>query len=567
MFLSLQAARGVERVSANMRRLLYGYNAVLTGLLLLAILGLINVLAYVHVPPFTLFSKQIDWTPSQLYTLSPASTEILQKEVIGSVEVLVLMPQSTPIVADIRRLIENVRQYNKNVSAEYISPDANSREFRKIFSQYSPLITSSGALRERDLMERRVGVIVIYRQEGKEDAQFIPYRELFTEPTDPNSSYRMIFKGEDMLMRTLRKLIEKEPTKVYFTKGHGELPLHEETVGRIPGARGGDLAELTRQLEGRRPYQFKEVALGPDGGTGLEDADVVVVARPTVRFAPKAVEALRRYVKPTGTSKKGKLIVLLDTRARSGEMLKTGLEGLLREFNVKVGNDRILSLAADKPEEMIVTGNPRSDNRVTQAFNPRLPTTRGFFFHEPRRVEAAQVNAPTLQVDLVLITAGGHPVYEETNLTASAVDLRNAYIKRWESGEVPNDRRPRDRVPVAVGVSETVPRSGLPRGHQPVKGDAVPQVMVFGDASWLTSRAIAARGGASNLDLFDSCVSWLRGRYGLGKGVADPKQVTEFTLRGKVAPNQVSRLQWLPLWLLLITIAGLGGGIWLIRRR
>lgn len=565
MFLSLQAARGVERVSANMRRLLYGYNAVLTGLLLLAILGLVNVLAYVHVPPFTLLSKQIDWTPSQLYTLSPASVEILEKEVTGSVEILVLMPLSTPLVADIKRLIDNVRQHNKNINAEYVSPDANSREFRKIFSQYSTLMTSSGMLRDRDFMAGRIGVIVVYRQEGKDDAQFIPYRELFTEPGG-DSSYRIIFKGEDMLMRTLRKLIEKEPTKVYFTKGHGELPLREETVGMIPGARGGDLAELTRQLEGRRPYQFKEVTLGPEGGTGLEDADVVVVARPTTPFSPKAVEALRRYVRPTGTSKKGKLIVLLDTRARNGEMLKTGLEGLLREFNVKVGNDRLLAWD-DAPEEVPVCGDPRSDNRVAQAFSPRRANVTGFLFREPRRLDAVQANVPTLRVDSMLITFPGYPVYEESNLTASAVDLRTAYAKRLEAGEVPEDRKRKAGLTVAMGISETPPRAGLPAGHAPVQGEAVPRLVVFGDASWLTSRSLTSRGGAGNLDLFDSCISWLRGRSGLGKGVADPKQVTEFTLRGKINPNQVSRLQWLPLWLLLITIASLGGGIWLIRRR
>src|SRR5262249_41531898 len=50
MFLSLQLGRTQERTNIVVRRLLYGYNSVLTGLLLLSILGLCNVLAYGFFP-------------------------------------------------------------------------------------------------------------------------------------------------------------------------------------------------------------------------------------------------------------------------------------------------------------------------------------------------------------------------------------------------------------------------------------------------------------------------------------------------------------------------------------
>src|SRR5262249_57451715 len=80
MFASLQLARSVERVSAGMRRLLYGYNAVLTGLLLFAILGLLNVLAYVEMPPFSWFGKRLDWTPAHIHTLSQKSIDLLTSD-------------------------------------------------------------------------------------------------------------------------------------------------------------------------------------------------------------------------------------------------------------------------------------------------------------------------------------------------------------------------------------------------------------------------------------------------------------------------------------------------------
>ncbi|HEX5269912.1 MAG TPA: hypothetical protein VFW33_05475, partial [Gemmataceae bacterium] len=56
MFFSFLIGRGEESDSPTLRRLLYGYNAVLTGLLLLGILVAINVLSYIYLPQTT------DWT-------------------------------------------------------------------------------------------------------------------------------------------------------------------------------------------------------------------------------------------------------------------------------------------------------------------------------------------------------------------------------------------------------------------------------------------------------------------------------------------------------------------------
>src|SRR5262249_26791666 len=150
----------------------------------------------------------------------------------------------------------------------------------------------------------------------------------------------------------------KKPAKIVFTRGHGELGSAEGRRERTDSS----LSELKRMLSARGNYEFKEITLGPDGvegGKGLEEADVVVVARPTEVFAPKALDALPQYIKPIGTSKKGKLIVLLSTEVRGTKMLQTGLEGLLREFNVEVSDKRLLS-ASPRPEMVLVTPDPSS---------------------------------------------------------------------------------------------------------------------------------------------------------------------------------------------------------------
>ncbi|MBI1915768.1 MAG: Gldg family protein [Planctomycetes bacterium] len=562
MLVSLQLARSVERVSAGMRRLLYGYNAGLTGLLLLAILGLLNVLSYVYLWPFTLFAAQVDWTPSQIYTLSPRSIEILQKEVDGDVELIVMMPFNYPITDEFLRLVQNVRQYNKRITTTLYSPDATPQDFIRTLQRYANLIdpNKTGLA---DIRDGRVGVIVVYRREGKEDAQFMNWRDLFEvesgqrgETEDKDKKPRIIFKGENQLMRALVKLVDKEPAKIIFTTGHGELSLSGPSFGR--GERlGASASELKRMLDARGNYDFKEVKLGIEGIEGGKalDADVVVVARPTEPFPPKAVEALRNYIKPVGTSRKGKLIILLDTQVRGGKMLQTNLEPLLREFDVEVSDKRLLS-QTNRPDIVVVVPNRQSENPVARAFGGLL-----LYFQNARKAEATKAGAGGHKVDDLLLTVSDIPVWEEPNLTESARDL----FARYRRSGFPEGRKPTDTVPVAVAVSETAPQQGLPPGHVPVQS-GVPRLVVFGDGSWLTNESIT-REGSSSADLFASCISWLRGKADLGPSLAEDKERKQFSLRNRVTSSEASRLAWLPLGLIFISIVGLGGGIWVARRR
>ncbi len=72
MFVGLIQARTFERTRPNLRRLLYGYNAILTSLLLVLIVGLINLLPYSGVQPFSYANESIDWT-------APASTRCTRR--------------------------------------------------------------------------------------------------------------------------------------------------------------------------------------------------------------------------------------------------------------------------------------------------------------------------------------------------------------------------------------------------------------------------------------------------------------------------------------------------------
>src|SRR5437868_2536046 len=70
MFVSLQVVRSEERTSAVLRRLVYGYNAVLTGVLLLLILTVVNVLVTLK------FTGVIDATESGKFSLDDRTTKL-----------------------------------------------------------------------------------------------------------------------------------------------------------------------------------------------------------------------------------------------------------------------------------------------------------------------------------------------------------------------------------------------------------------------------------------------------------------------------------------------------------
>src|SRR5262249_8849575 len=74
MFGSLSLARADGRRNVVVRRMLYGYNAVFMGLMLFAMLVVLNILVYATFP----FS--FNWTASQgIYSLSNQSKRILER--------------------------------------------------------------------------------------------------------------------------------------------------------------------------------------------------------------------------------------------------------------------------------------------------------------------------------------------------------------------------------------------------------------------------------------------------------------------------------------------------------
>jgi hypothetical protein len=551
MFASLQLARADERSSPGLRRLLYGYNAVLTGFLVLAILIVLNVSTYISVVPAwgSFFSKPSDWTASSLFTLSPASKNLLAS-IDQPTYIYVLLTQSDPFHSEVENLMGNLRAASRRIEVEYVSPE--SRRAAELMKKYE--------------LPDILGILVVYGGEGREEHEFVFRDELGT--ADRMSPDKFSFEGENAVITKIRLLTEgKSRAIVYFAQGDGELELKDSN--RAAPDRG--LALLVERLE-KANYQVKELRLDdPTLDRIPADAGVVVIARPSQALSQKALKALDLYMNPTAKdAKKGKLVVLMDVVTnRDGSMIQTGLESFLEQFSVKVNNDRILALPTNLPTrfpfQILVEADASARNPLAVAFQGER-----FLFTEVRTLQPkfSDPNSPfnRYTAEAFLVGPAGYTIIEQPPFRPDPAKYLLDLLKGTETDEKQRQQvqgmLTKTRPVVAVAVSEPKEPSPDSDPHARLRGSKQePRLIVVGDASWVANQEISRSG---NFDLMYGTLNWLRERPEIGQ-MAEPKERKFFSLNA--SPEGLTRLEWLPGFLICLTIIGLGGGIWIVRRR
>jgi hypothetical protein len=572
MFASLQLGRGMEREHQNLRRLIYGFNAVLMSILLLAVLALPNVLAYAE--PFTrFFGRPYDWTATDVNSISPVMRNLLA-DLKELVKVYVLMPRNNAISQDTQTLLENCRSLSNNFSWELIDPRAAQNRSRVV------------GFMEKYAISDPTGLLVIRGTESektKSDHAFIKFRDLYEQDmTNRRGPLTYAYLGENALYNALLDLIEGKLV-LYFTQGHGEMSL-EGAMPPMPQMRGrqmGDLSTLKQRLTERKSVEVKPLTVDRSLKKVPDDANVVIVARPTQPFTPAEEKVLREYAKrpaKTRTVKDksgedreevevtpGKLMLLfspvIQKQNDNATMAPTGLEGLLAEHNVKLGNDRILTVSRRDPLDVVAVTNPKSPNPVAKAFNPDRGQQTVFLFHNCRTVEPlADKPGGGFAAEQLMMVPKQYGFWAETNLNRDPVRRAEAVRDNEELQDKLFGGKP---LCIAVAVSESA-GGGAPRdmAHAGLIKET-PRMVVFGAAEWIGDDALAG-GGATRLDLFNSLISWVREKSSIGKKI-EPKKRKEYELG--IAPQDAGRLVWLPLGLMLLGVIGVGTGVWVVRRK
>jgi hypothetical protein len=560
LFGSLLLARADVRISAVLRRLLYGYNAILTGLLLLAVLVVINVTVYAYYP------YTFEWTQTRgLYSLSDKSKNTLDglKE---PTTVYVMLSPGSPNYRDTRVLLQNVQAFTSRVQVEYLSPDLQIEAFRKLKERFPKLAEEKQPF---DEFGGR-GLLVVYGADtGKTPPPhaFIPAASLSGKqfPGQPGERKAVReFKGEDLLMTELRTLAKGGIRPViYITQGHGELDIRGSAPGDPNGA--GLLVALLQQQR----YEVHGLVWGPPfaGKVGAEqmrfsqkkaedphvvpgDAMAVVVAQPRGNFDKGILDALDQYLKTESEqrqNKKGKLMVLSNIQVDKATLtpLDTGMQTFLKPFGVDLRNDVVLHYA---------TG--RNDNPLVNEAQPPKKSTNAI------ARELREYDFPVERCRTVRPEPGGGAYRAEVILEVPS--KRNEQSIFWAESDLQTLRNP-----FAYVLSLTPPQLMAKRSQEPLPvGLAVTDrkdqatLVVFGDAS-MASNDAARYPQIPYYDLIISSLEWLAGRpENIG---IEPRKDAFYRLRKQDV--NLSRMVLLPVGLILLGLVGVGTGVWVVRRR
>lgn len=529
MFAAVLAVRSEERRSALLRRAVYGYNAFLTGFLLLAVLTVVNVVFYAKVP------AAIDATRSGQFTLAEQTLKLL-KEIDRPTKALVLLdPESSSgdyWAVEMRAFLSTAQERAPRLTSETINGDTKPEAIRALQKQF-PQVPADYS-----------GVLLIYGDEKQENATFIRGSDIFTENFSGGREPVRKFQGEVKFASELTFLMGgKEKSVIYFTQGAGEYDLNDATD------RNG-LGRLRERLQ-RRNFDVQALKWEPGNPKIPAEAKYLVIAGPVVDYPPAAVAALDRFLKGGG-----RLIALLDVPpTREKRMPSTGLEQLFAGFGVDVTGERLLALPNNivrDTEVVLVTAAPEAaDNPIAGIVGNPLP------FLLCRLVRPMPQPGPQWRVTPLLSVSPQFGVWAEPDMQAVGEQAARTMLQSRDFS-----RLSEAPLPVAVTVTEVPPPAHPPTGERPTPK---PKMIVVGDATFVTNRFLGAQQGASSMfDLFAGMVEWLRDKpQNIG---VEPRTFQSFEMNPDVA-DRATWLLWLPLLAAIVTIAGLGASVWVARRR
>ncbi len=566
MFGSLLLARADIRANATLRRVLFGYNTLLNGLLLLEMLVVLNIVLYSLVP------YTFDWTQTRgLYNLSE-STKHLLHELKKPTEVYVLMSQGFSAFPETRTLMENMQAESNQLKVEYIAPDRDLATYERL-AQLFPAILPEGKLAMRDESSGR-GILIVYGEMPREPKHnvpytFIPERKIYDEePGIHGKKASRTFKGEAEVATELNFLVHgKEKRKIYFLQGDEEIDITNNQAARrtvanqemsLLGASAlvdklkkdnYEVQGLTFSKEYMAEKAKEKESIVYAGESGAEkkpevprDASALVIAGATAEMPAGAIAAIEKYL-----DRGGHLMVLFDVvlTADGKALRESGIEGLVRKHGIESVDEVALRVITNQfvdPYRITATAPPKSENSLAKQF-----WGRGIDFRTARVIRPG--GAPgRAKADPVMVSV---PQISPAAAVKDIAALRDPVKFSADLRDEPNFiDRIRNPLPIVVAVSV----------------DNKPRMVVFGDTEFVSNYSlIAERGrGEEAYSLFVSSLEWMAEKEGLIG--PRPKVTTNFSLPPTVAAEP-TRIHLVPMWLMLLTVVGLGTGIWLVRRR
>lgn len=535
VFLAAQPARAEERNNAGLRRLVYGANFGLTTLLVLVLLIVGNVVFALKAP------NTLDATATGFYTLSPTTKGFMGQLKEPVTAYMVMQEGGDRVTTDMRQVLLGFQDAGGGkFSVRFVNPVTDKGEIRRLSERYKKF--------ERD----SEGILIVVGPEDQPDKQhtaFISERELVQQQGGgmPGAKSAWAFVGEGRILRDLRYLLESETKPiVYFTQSNGELAIgttQRTDLSTLPATQLAQFLSTHYSLE-VKPLTFPATDPNPKVP---DDCGVLVVADPQKPLADPVVSAIRRYM----AERKGRLLVMSgSTSGLLGQPInRTGLEALLGEYNVGLGNQVVYGSpqALDEPLLLPVMVSQDSNAKQHQIAQSASAGTNRYRFPLSKEVRAI-TGSPNFQAVTIVQTRPGLETWLEDDF-APDVDrtwnlLQRSEVLRAQKQFSDNPRS----VMVAVAEGGT--------GRVVVIGNG----LAFADN---IGRKLGT--GTTGYDLVGASIDWLRDRPPIPGGV-ESKTYVEYNFPEPVAVDY-TRLLYLPIMIAILTVAGLGAGVWVVRRK
>jgi len=458
------------------------------------------------------YYKRADWTQSRIYTLSDKSMNVLE-QLDREIDVVLFMDPGDELYEPVREILNRYEAASTSIRVREVDPVKNLAEAQSLIKEFDL---------DRD------NVVVFATDDDRRVIEAVDLADFDYAGMEYGQTPRMSgFKGEQVFTSTLLELIEARKPKIVHVVGHGEVPFDDFSPTGMSQA---------QDLLGRDNFEIEpwESLRDPHVPAGT---DLVVIAGPTAGFIEPELAALRAYLESGG-----RMLVLLDpVLGDQGALGTTGLEPLLADYGVEIGDDIVVD-----PEGAVPFYG--AETFFAQNYGVH-PITDGL----------NQAQMPVIfPLARSVGTAGDVEGYSVTELVKTGeagwgeVDL--AHLDRVEL----DDSDLAGPVPLAVAVTAS---DGADTDDEAAAETARSmRLVVVGDSEFSTNAQLANVGNAGFLA---NAINWLVEREAL---VSIPPKEPEQVRLG-LTRAQMSSITWLVLLLMPAAALAAGIGVHLRRRR
>ena len=482
-----------QRSFSSGRRWKIAFDVIVRTALVVAVVVMLNYLGGI-------FSKRFYLSSQTSIRLSPRTLDVL-RSMTNRVSVTLYYDTRDPndFYSSIQALLQSYQAVNRNISVRTVDWNRDPGEAEKVKAEYNLTLPTDKNL-------------IIFDCDGRVKA--LPGDALVQYGVTGMSKDKKLevsavnFRGEEAFTSLLIAVLNPKPFTAYYLEGDGEPSLTDSGTGgylKFANILGQNYIRIEPlELSGNTPVP--------------SDCELLVIAGPRTEIPNLALQKIQQYL-----SRGGRMLVLLNYLSIQHP---TGMEDILREWGVSVGNDVV------QDPKHTYSGSDVEVERFSQhpVVNPLTGLQLELIL--PRPVTPVQQQNPPPNT----------PKAETLALSGTDSVLMN------KPGQSPRG------YPLMVAVEQNEVK-GIGMTH----GGA--RIVVAGDSLFLDNQAIVA---GANGDFAGYAVNWLLDRPTLLKGIG-PRPVVEFRLL--MNRQQQKQVRWLLLAALPATVLALGGLVWLRRRK